>query len=183
MSGKSKLGVALTIIFLISLLALFAELFYVLYRRQVFPRQLPAVHGGDLPEEFSGESYSSKELLHFFCLKTQARVEPAGDLAPATGGGSGSDESMEVIDVFKLGEMYGPSRVLFTIREEERKELEPAKSAGEKLKTMGPPELAGESPEVVMTPFSTPGKSPVYFTPVGSPFREMDGCGSTDQRV
>lgn len=72
---------------------------------------------------------------------------------------------------------------MVTIREEERKELESAKSAGEKLKTMGLPELAGESLEVVMTPFSTLGESPVYFTPVGSPVREMDGCGSTDQRV
>ncbi|KAM7499944.1 hypothetical protein LguiA_024358 [Lonicera macranthoides] len=137
---------------------------------------MPAAHGGDRAEEFSGNSYTSKELLYFFCLKTRARVEPAGDSTPATSGGSGSDESIEVIDVFKLREIYGPSRDLFTIREEEREDLESEKSGGEKLMKMDLPEFTEESPDVEMTPFSTPCASPVYFTPMGSPVRQIDGC-------
>uniref|UniRef100_A0A5B7C3H3 Uncharacterized protein n=1 Tax=Davidia involucrata TaxID=16924 RepID=A0A5B7C3H3_DAVIN len=194
MSGLSKLGTALIAVFVVSLVALVAELFYVLWRRRVFRRQNPAVHGGD-HLDISGDT-SSKELLYFFCWKHQFRIEPDG--APVRGSdGSAPNAPPELIDVLKLQGMYGPSRVLFTIKEEEREELESEKSLSSAEK--GPKntkrvsleecfaEVAVEPPEVAVTidedchatPFSTPCASPLYYTPSASPSHEEEsGVGN-----
>ncbi|XP_060196519.1 uncharacterized protein LOC132625905 [Lycium barbarum] len=65
---------------------------------------------------------------------------------------------MELIDLLKLHDMYGPSRFLFTINEEEKEDLESDKS-DEKMKSMSlkecmkidedSPENLPESPEVM----------------------------------
>jgi len=132
-SGLSKLGQALSVIFVVSLLALVAELFYVLWRRRFFRRQSTATDGSDAAPLRSSFP-TSKELLYLLCWKQhQSRVEPDG------GGGGGSDPETgcngqssssvedptdEVIDILKLQAMRGPSRVLFTIKEEEREDVE-----------------------------------------------------------
>ncbi|KAH7854366.1 hypothetical protein Vadar_012982 [Vaccinium darrowii] len=131
-SGLSKLGQALSVIFVVSLLALVAELFYVLWRRRFFRRQSTATDGSDAAPLRSSFP-TSKELLYLLCWKQhQSRVEPDG------GGGGGSDPETgcngqsssvedptdEVIDILKLQAMRGPSRVLFTIQEEEREDGE-----------------------------------------------------------
>ncbi|XP_059646592.1 uncharacterized protein LOC132293231 [Cornus florida] len=199
MSGLSKLGIALSIVFAFSLVALVAELFYVLWRRRVFRRNNFPVHGGDHgSDSFSTNPSNSKELLYFFCWKSQSRVEPDG--APTRGGSDGysPDDPAEIVDILKLQGLYGPSRVLFTIKEEEREDVESEKSLSstekghnktksilfeECLRSAG-----GESPEVAvriddvgeeMTPFSTPCASPLYYTPAASPSREVEsGAGN-----
>ncbi|OIT32450.1 PREDICTED: uncharacterized protein LOC109207329 [Nicotiana attenuata] len=140
----SPLGTALTIIFVISLLALFAQLFFILWRRRNFRRNIPIhVHRNVLePSEISSSSpnssftsshsSTSKELLLFFCLRTQtcnlSRVGPNSCPSPNSAVSSPEPAEMELIDLLKLQGMYGPSRFLFTIKEEEKEDLESEKS-------------------------------------------------------
>ncbi|XP_059281467.1 uncharacterized protein LOC132035198 [Lycium ferocissimum] len=146
-SSLSPLGTALTIIFIISLLALFTQLLFLLWRRRRRRNNIP-IHVHENVQEPS--SSSSKELLLFlFCLKTQetnvSRVEPDPDPNPS----SHDLVEMELIDFLKLHDMYGPSRFLFTINEEEREDLESEKS-DEKMKSMSLKEcvkIDEESPE------------------------------------
>ncbi|KAL2534532.1 hypothetical protein Adt_07883 [Abeliophyllum distichum] len=201
--GLSKLGTALTIIFVISVVALFTELFYVLWRRRVFRRQNPTVIqgsggvGGDQISQYSSDcsvssAPSSKELLYFFCIKpreTNSNTDRQNSNAPS---------QLEVvdIDVLKLQGMYGPSRFLFTINEEEREDFElpcAEKDQNQSETVISSEEgfsLDEESPEELVvvavaeeevdhvrsidaTPFSSPCASPVYFTPSASPVHEL----------
>ncbi|EYU38694.1 hypothetical protein MIMGU_mgv1a026004mg [Erythranthe guttata] len=132
--GPSKLGIALAIIFAISLLALFAELFYVLWRRRVFRRQTNSVgvDGDEASHHSSSESTSSssKELLYFFCVRPQFCLQRNSVTAADTGDddliNSNQQSDMEVIDIdlMKIQGMFGPPRFLFTIKEEEREDLD-----------------------------------------------------------
>ncbi|CAI9780260.1 unnamed protein product [Fraxinus pennsylvanica] len=202
--GLSKLSRVLTIIFLISLVTLSAELLYVLWRRRVFRRRNPqastAVEGaGDQLSRHSSSDSSflsiacSKELLYFFCTRSHShsRVEP-NSITPTNdhnnlnlNGESGMGEID--IDILKLQEMHGPPRFLFTIKEEEREELEAVAENDDNEEKVSLQECftaAEESPEVKVeiddhggceeTPFSTPCASPMYFTPSGSPLHEID---------
>ncbi|XP_027177038.1 uncharacterized protein LOC113776141 [Coffea eugenioides] len=140
MSGLSKHGAALTIIFVLSLVALFAQLFYFLWRRRVFQPQTPPQAAtttaptnshtfSDPSTNFASSlSSSSKELLCFLCLSS-SRVEPTST-PPSLNSTAQGEDDMEVIDIFKLRNLYGPSRVLFTIKEEDSEnDVEPEKSA------------------------------------------------------
>ncbi|KAL2463976.1 hypothetical protein Fot_51932 [Forsythia ovata] len=183
--GLSKLGTALTIIFVISVVALFTELFYVLWRRRVFRRQNPTVIqgsggiGGDQISQYSSDcsvssAASSKELLYFFCIKpreTNSNTDSQNSNAPP---------QMEVvdIDVLKLQGMYGPSRFLFTINEEEREDFE--LTSAEKDQNQSETVISLEEDA---TPFSTPCASPVYFTPSASPVHELVNARSSVSEI
>lgn len=185
MYGLTKLGTVLTIVFSVSLLALLANLLYVLWRKQVFRRRnSPDIPPGDPFYKFSS---SKEQLLYFFCLKNQSRIEPAGN--PTV---SDPPESAAVVvavdddDVanWQLG-MYGPSRVLFTIREEEREGTETSEAENDQRVKSKTVRLEGESAGVVVkvadvgvddeepTPFSTPCASTPYYTPSPSPTHVM----------
>ncbi|VFQ59226.1 unnamed protein product [Cuscuta campestris] len=109
---------------------------------------------------------------------------------------------MDLVDLLKLsgGGLYGPSKILFTIKEEEKEEMESVCSnsaeKGPEWKCdggrrsledcfqieQGTPEI---KPAVVCstadhccvnietTPFATPCASPSYFTPLASPGRGL----------
>lgn len=138
MGGLNKIGISLTIIFVVSLVLLLAELFYVFWRRRVFHRHAPrqVTMQGSASVDSTSQAFSetsstcipfssySKELVYFyFCMNSSgiSRVQP--NSAPpslSSGGSCPDDEMVEVIDVFKLQNMYGPPRFLFTIKEEEK---------------------------------------------------------------
>ncbi|KAL0333536.1 UNVERIFIED_CONTAM: hypothetical protein Sangu_1509800 [Sesamum angustifolium] len=134
--GISKLGAALAIIFAISLVVLFAELFYVFWRRRVFRRQTNAVGGGggDEVSQYSSSDSSfssiasSKELLYFFCIRPQFCFDRNSETTNATANDLGCNQQsdMEVVDIdlLKIQGMFGPPRFLFTITEEEREDVE-----------------------------------------------------------
>ncbi|KAL2554197.1 hypothetical protein Fot_07819 [Forsythia ovata] len=208
--GLSKLGKVLTIIFVISLVVLFAELFYVLWRRRVFRRKNPLATsdcGEDQLSHCSSSDYSflsiaswpsSKELLYSFFIRSHSRAEP-NSVTPTSDrdnlNSNGPSEMEEIdIDVMKLQEMYGPPRFLFTIKEEEREELEAVAEKSdnnnnnkEKVSLQENFIAAEESPEVGVavavdiddhggcdaTPFSSPCASPMYFTPLSSPVHDI----------
>ncbi|MCD7452898.1 hypothetical protein HAX54_018573 [Datura stramonium] len=156
-SGLSPLGIALTIIFVISLLALFVQLLFLLWRRRRrnFSRNIP-IHVHENVLEPSTSSSSKEQLLYLLCLRTQpnlSRVEPDSSPSP----NSPDPEELELIDLLKLQGMYGPPRFLFTIKEEEREDLESEKSlcfssSAEKMKSMSLKDcmkIDEESPETV----------------------------------
>lgn len=188
----SKLGTVLTVIFVVSLAALLAELFYVLWRRRAFRRQTT---GGldQLSQNSSTESNfspiaSSKELLYLFCIRPQSRIE-RNAIAPnsdANGVDSNREEEMEVIDIDLL-KISGPPRFLFTIKEEEKEDMESPleievkkkKKRGDRsgIKRVSLEECMEDAMVAIAiddaTPFSTPCDSPLYFTPADSPVREV----------
>ncbi|CAI9783351.1 unnamed protein product [Fraxinus pennsylvanica] len=219
--GLSKLGIALTIIFVISLVALFAELFYVLWRRRVFRRKNPPPSNGEfqLPQFSSSDRDScfpsvipSKDLLYFFCVRSQPRIEP-NSISPTSSNdlSSNAPPETEVIDVWKLQRMCGPPRFLFTIKEEEKEDLESLAekslcSSAEKesnksnisrirkkvtLKECF--EVVEEPPKAAMVvndhgggdeaEFSTPCASPMYFTPLASPIHEEVSDRTTGEKT
>lgn len=188
MSGVSNLGKALTVIFIFSVIALLSELLYVLWRRRIIFRHhcdppQPAVE--NQPETVFTSNISpnpsKKDLLYFLCLGTQSRVEPDGSAPTRRAEGSVEDDDVEIIDLYKLREMYGPSRLLFTIKEEEKEDLESEKSTTKSRNLSQSFGEAGAVPEVVVTieegieetPFSTPCDSPLYFTPSASPVHHV----------
>ncbi|CAA2971143.1 Hypothetical predicted protein [Olea europaea subsp. europaea] len=198
MGGLSKLSRVLTIIFLISVVTLFAELFYVLWRRRVFRRRNPQAStavdgGGDQPSHYSSSNSSflsiasSKEFLYAFCIRSHShsRVEP-NSTTPTSSNGESEMEEIDS-DIVKLQVMHGPSRFLFTIKEEEREELEAVAENNnnkEKVSLQECFKVAEEPPEIRIeidddggcdaTPFTTPCASALYFTPSCSPVHEID---------
>ncbi|CAH9135025.1 unnamed protein product [Cuscuta epithymum] len=199
-AGVTKLGTALSVVFVAFLLALFAQLILVLcHRRRRRCTDLPVT--GDA-ERAPTSSSASKVLFMFFCLGTDthaSRVEPSAtpmSLHESTWPTPEPPE-MDLVDLLKLsGGLHGPSKILFTIKEEEKEDLESVCSnSAEKglpkriIKNGG--EDGGRSleqcfdmePQVVRandddsrvdvetTPFCTPCTSPSYFTPSASPAR------------
>ncbi|GMH23151.1 hypothetical protein Nepgr_024994 [Nepenthes gracilis] len=187
MSGLSNVGIVLTSLSPLVLLALLAEIVYLFFGR----RQAPTDGRLVVDVGFAGDQSSdspSLELLYFLCWKKRSRIEPA--VAQANVPVEESPEvTLDVSEMMKLGGLYGPSRVLSTIKEEEKEEVEPseASSLGERHREDKAEDrccgsvdrVTGEnSPEVSVpvsldcfeTPSSTPGASP-FYTPCPSPSR------------
>lgn len=183
----NKPGTALTVIIAVALAALFVEIIYLRRRRRRRRRNLDRCSDSDLSTD--AISASSKEFLYFWCWKKKSRVEPQEASIP-----SSSCSPQELAEqVMKWQCLYGPSRVLFTIKEEEREGLESevCSSAESALKTRRAcfseavgvigtvkPELNEVAVTIELnevTPFSTPCSSPPYYTPSSSPTREI-GC-------
>ncbi|KAI3738502.1 hypothetical protein L2E82_28536 [Cichorium intybus] len=184
-----KLITALIIIFAFSIVVLAAELLFVLWRRRSFRlRSSPPPISSDVhhPDHISTSDSSTKELLYFLCLKAQSRVEPSEAPTQKPDGSSPGDP---VIDVFKLLQVNGPSRVLCTIKEEDREDVESTSmsrvnsveiTATERVSLQAclESEVAEEIAlkiEDTKTVFSSPCDSPMFFTPVGSPLRDDTG--------
>lgn len=188
MSGISNLSKALIVIVIFSLIALSSKLLYVLWRRRILFRHLrdpPQTVVDHQPEiiitsDISSDS-SKKDLLYLLCLGTQSRVEPDGSTPTRRAEGSVEDDEVEIFDLNKLKEMYGPSRFLFTIKEEDKEDLESEKCTTKSRNLSQSFGDTGASPEFVVaieegieeTPFSTPCDSPLYFTPLASPVHQI----------
>lgn len=176
----SSLAIALSVIFIVSVIALVAELIYVLwwrrsFRRHVSPPQiLPETHENTVDQ-------ATKEMLYFFCLRphTQAKLEPC---EPPNKNTNGSVPDDEEVDVFKLLEANGPKRFLSTIKEEDAEstidvdhfasKLDIEDEAMQTCVELNKAVVVVEKDENTKTVFSTPCDSP-FFTPVGSPLRDL----------
>ncbi|KAG6772412.1 hypothetical protein POTOM_023819 [Populus tomentosa] len=209
MKALNNLGTVLTVLFSVCLAALVFEILYVLWRWRRFHRRSVTSSGAD--GEFSSSSESlyttpSKELLYFFCWKSQTtRIEPDSTAPPAASTAvttvPADVEDALVEEMLKLQGMYGPSRVLFTIKEEDREEMEITENdessienvlVESKKREMSSSDVCFEEIAVandvvvdvevevevedVTTPFWTPCASPQnFYSPSRSPSRVVLG--------
>ncbi|XP_073062008.1 uncharacterized protein [Primulina eburnea] len=194
-SGLSKIGAALTVIFVVSLVVLLAELYYFLWRRRVFRKKtntVSEVSGGDnlircsSGKALSSSLASSKELLYFFCLRSNYRLDRSSITPTDSTSDHDSKQQSDIelidIDMLKTQSVFGPPRFLFTIKEEEEEDLD---SPSEQKEVRVSLEEVEDPAAVVVeiddrTPFSTPCASPMYFTPSASPAHEVVNSWSTD---
>lgn len=202
MSSLTKLGAALTAVFAVSVVALAAQILWVLLRSRKFrQRSLAGGGGGGRGDHESAaggavHSPSSKELLYFFCWKNQSRVEPAAAAGARTVVDDPDNDDDDGDALVKWQGLYGPPRLLFTIKEEEREDAvdsdcgsnaksKSGSSSWEKIddkKRVCLRECLAEADDEAppgeaavgeaTTPFSTPCASPPYFTPSPSPARD-----------
>lgn len=125
------------------------------------------------------------------CWKDRCRIEPQESHSVP------QPSVSDVDDLLKWQELFGPSRVLFTIREEEE-EREGLESSETEAKTK---RVCLEDNELAVivkveeeeeddddddggggtTPFSTPCDSPPYYTPSPSPARDHELKDSTTE--
>ncbi|XP_026428052.1 uncharacterized protein LOC113323917 [Papaver somniferum] len=122
--GLTRFRIGISIVFSITLLIFFFQLWYVLWRRRLHRRQhLTTGDESDINSTIdttgSSTPYYSKELLYFFCWKNQAGIDQPVFPSSTTGDNTttdhkGADSNDHELDVSKLQELYG----LFTIKED-----------------------------------------------------------------
>nr|CAN63000.1 hypothetical protein VITISV_034237 [Vitis vinifera] len=168
MIGLSKLCIVLIVVFAVFLLVIGTQLFHVYWYRKRFRRQNSTAGHPEVSRRPFLHPLQGAPLL--FLLETPVpHRTPRRSPRPSC---------------------Y-QARVLFTIKEEEREEMEPQatdKSLSAETKSVSLGEclrVADELPELTVavgvdevTPFSTPCASPPYFTPSPSPTRDV-GNGTT----
>ncbi|XP_057504924.1 uncharacterized protein LOC130788340 [Actinidia eriantha] len=148
MGSLSSVGVALSLIFGFLLLALMAELYYLLWwkKNRHTNREI------EQEEEEGNCSSPGRDLLHMLCLTKPSSLscshthvhEPQAPFHPHPNKA--------------LWPKHGPPRLLFTIKEETMEDLESEDGKSTSRRSF-----------TVETPFLTPLASPPYFTPPLSP--------------
>lgn len=161
MRGLSKLGVGLTVVSALLLLALAAELYYLLVHKRRQLRRAAAIS-----DAASSPSSSSRELLQLFCFKkppalasTYAQEPRQADDAVAEVVVDEDDDDDETVEVqlMRLGSLVGPPRLLFTIKEETKEDLE----SEDGRSRCGRSRSLGDLLHCSETPFLTPASSPL----------------------
>ena len=183
MRALSSVGVGLAVVSSLLLLALTAELYYIFVHKRRQRRRAAAIS-----DAASSPSSSSRELLQLFCFKKPPAVlastyvvpEPASAVAVAVDGSGGDDDDETVeAQLMRLGSIVGPTRLLFTIKEETREDLESedggrrgrSRSLGELLHCAEtPPFLTPRaSPSPVPTAAMDNSYNPLFKSPAASP--------------
>ncbi|KAJ8765846.1 hypothetical protein K2173_020362 [Erythroxylum novogranatense] len=180
MKSMSCVGLGLSIVFVCLLLALVAELYYLLWWKRRFTNRK------------NGEDYSNpaRELFYMFCLKkpsslrhseavfssvriTDTLVNNDQESQPDVSTSKdlfGNDQ--EEVELMRLQNLSGPSRFLSTIIEETKEDLEfeDAKSRDDNKSAQGS-RSSSDLLITVETPYLTPLASPPFLTP---PLTPMD---------
>ncbi|KAK9156830.1 hypothetical protein Scep_003404 [Stephania cephalantha] len=202
MGSLSRTGICLIAVLAIALSGLLAQFLYVLWCRRRFRLQNQtqnlnsdriAPHHHDHHHHHTAAALS-KDLLYFFlCWHHHSRIGPTAAAAAAGAPPfSAAGPSLDSGDLAKWHGLYGPSRALFTIDEDERED--PGGPEVKKMKRVSledrftAAEDGGAPPvspavEVDETPFSTPCESPVFYTPSPSPPREAARLPGNDVMV
>ncbi|XP_044978887.1 uncharacterized protein LOC123446276 [Hordeum vulgare subsp. vulgare] len=162
MRGLSKLGVGLTVVSALLLLALAAELYYLLVHKRRHRRRAAAIS-----DAASSPSSSSRELLQLFCFKKPPALastyaqEPrqADDAVAEVVVDEDDDDDDETVEaqLMRLGSLVGPPRLLFTIKEETKEDLE----SEDGRSRCGRSRSLGDLLHCSETPFLTPSSSPL----------------------
>ncbi|KAI3926446.1 hypothetical protein MKX01_032634, partial [Papaver californicum] len=181
MKSLGSLGIGLSIVFGCLLLALIAEIYYLLWwKRRIINREIKEQQQEE--ENHCNGSISSssrREFFYLFCWKKPSSlsstttalnplrftdiesqthcVKPYGDLQ------QDSNSNIEN-ELMRLHSLSGPTRLLFTIKEETREDLESEDGGGGKFGS-------GRSDLIISmeTPYLTPLSSPSFFTPPMTP--------------
>jgi hypothetical protein len=161
MRALSRLGVGLAVVSALLLLALTAELYYIFVYKRRLRRRAAAIS-----DAASSPSSSSRELLQLFCFKkppalasTYTVQEPhaTGTAVALTVDDEDDDETVEA-QLMRLSSLVGgPPRLLFTIKEETKEDLESEDGRSRR----GRSRSLGELLHCPGTPFLTPASSPV----------------------
>ncbi|CAL4982459.1 unnamed protein product [Urochloa decumbens] len=180
MQDLSRIGVGLAVVSALLLLALTAELYYIFVHKR---RRAAAIS-----DAASSPSSSSRELLQLFCFKkppalasTYAVQQPPSAVAMAVGGVgvAGEDDDDETVEaqLMRLGNVVGPTRMLFTIKEETREDLESDDGRSRRSRSLG--ELmhcCSETTPPFLTPRASPSPAamdnsynPLFESPAASP--------------
>lgn len=173
MKTLSSLGIGLSLVFGCLFLAFVAELYYLLW----WKKRIASRHIED------GYSSSARELFHLLCSKKSSSLGST-ELDPHTSDAPDHDsDDMQLksfgengleTEIMRLQNYSGPPRLLFTIKEETKEDLESddgkSKGADDNKSRKG---SRGRSLSdllvAVETPYLTPLSSPPYFTPPLTP--------------
>ncbi|KAF7053449.1 hypothetical protein CFC21_061380 [Triticum aestivum] len=177
MRGLSRLGVGLTVVSALLLLALAAELYYLLVHKRRQRRRAAAV------SDAASSPSSSRELLQLFCFKKPPALastyaqEPTQAVAEVVVDEDEDDDDETVeAQLMRLGSLVGPPRLLFTIKEETKEDLESedGRSRCGRSRSLGDLLHCSETP--YLTPASSPlppamekSYNPLFESPAASP--------------
>jgi hypothetical protein len=179
MKALSRLGVGLAVVSALLLLALTAELYYIFVYKRRSRRRAAAIS-----DAASSPSSSSRELLQLFCFKkspalasTYTVQEPhaAGTAVAVTVDDEDDDDETAEAQLMRLSSLVGgPPRLLFTIREETKEDLESedgrSRSLGDLLHCHGTPFLTPASLPVPPSVAATDNSyNPLFQSPMASP--------------
>lgn len=171
MTSFSGLGIGLSLVFGCLLLALVAELYYLLWWRK---RRISS------PEIEDHYTKYAREFLQFICWKRPSSFQPnnsqesvrgvdANGQEPDPELGSGKDFLLKAYgdegvesELMRLHNLAGPPRFLFTIKEETGEDLESedGKSRGDRSRRSSRTKSLGDFVPVLDSPFLTPLASP-----------------------
>lgn len=181
MASFSGLGICLSLVFGCLLLALVAELYYLLWwKKRITNREI----------EYDYSNYA-KELFYIFCWKRPAPLSSSSTQQlsvrdPVPNGhdeqdpelGSGKDLLLKAFgeegvesELMRLHNLAGPPRFLFTIKEETKEDLESddGKSKGDRSRTASRTRSLSDVLVAIDTPFLTPLASPPLKSPTFNP--------------
>ncbi|KAF5770875.1 hypothetical protein HanRHA438_Chr14g0675531 [Helianthus annuus] len=172
MRSSSSVGLGLSLVFGCLLLALIAELYYLLWCKK-------RVSNRDIEESYSSPA---REFLYLFCWKKPSSLTSTGlttdtqvhePQAPSWLRPVGRQEVQDCddmtieteVELLRLQNLSGPPRFLFTIKEETKEDLE----SEDKSKRGSRGRSLSDDVFSVDTPFFTPLASPPYLTPPITP--------------
>ncbi|MCL7025829.1 hypothetical protein MKW94_028576 [Papaver nudicaule] len=187
MKSLSSLGIGLSIVFGCLLLALIAEIYYLLWwKRRIISREIEEQEEENHCSNSSISSSSRRELFYLFCWKkpsslssTTTALNPLRftDIESQTHCVKPYGDHLQQDDIenelMRLHSISGPTRLLFTIKEETREDLE-SEDGSNGMGKFG----SGRSDLIVAmeTPYLTPLSSPPFFTPPMTPLKEGIGA-------
>lgn len=183
MKSLSSVGLGLSIVFGCLLLALVAELYYLLWWKRRFTNR-------EIGDEYSNPA---RELFYLFCLKKPSSLRHSQELCSSVRITDAlvpheqdsqlhstskeflfkpfGDDPMDT-ELMRLNSLSGPPRFLFTIIEETKEDLESedGKSRGDNKSAKG--SRSRSLSDLLLnleTPYLTPLASPPFFTPPLTP--------------
>ncbi|KAI3799824.1 hypothetical protein L1987_35128 [Smallanthus sonchifolius] len=167
MRSSSSVGLGLSLVFGCLLLALIAELYYLLWcKKRVANREIQ-----------ESDSSPAREFLYLFCWKKPSSLSSTGlttdtqvhEPQPSSSWlrpvGQDCDDMSLDTELLSLQNLSGPPRFLFTIKEETKEDLE----SEDKSKRGSRGRSLSDVVFSVETPFFTPLASPPYLTPPITP--------------
>ncbi|XP_026451396.1 uncharacterized protein LOC113351668 [Papaver somniferum] len=185
MTSLSNLGIGLSLVFSLLLLALVAELYYLLWWKK------KRVINNDIQDDYSSScsSSSAREFLYLFCWKKPSSLSSTGlnpqelfnDLEQQSQLSSSKqlylnsfgEDSIEA-ELMRLHNLSGPPRLLFTIKEETKEDLESEDGRSRNNKVSR--KSLADFLVAVETPFLTPMSSP-RLTPPLTPIHSYNQSG------
>lgn len=180
MKSLSSLGLGLSLVFGCLLLALIAELYYLLWwKKRISKSKRGEIdHSSKIhePQQANFHGGGSGDSNMDFWYK-----KPFGEDGHGHGHGDGREEEQEQEQededelMLKLQNMAGPTRFLFTIKEETKEDMAESEDGKSRTSRKGSRSRSLSDlfhiMEMEKTPYLTPMASPPYFTPPLTPLR------------